>query len=534
MKKIIHYALILVLVLATGKLIAQEIYPAENVRMWADRAMYISGESILFAGDLSMNNSSDIFSKVIYVELISPEGQKISKIKLQIHKSFFEGEIKIPTDVLSGNYYLRAYTKWMRNGSPKDYEYVLLKIINPNNKEVLSINDSLILEDSLLTIIPNDEIIKIIECFEGGDFIVDLKSVNSKMYSLSIVPELCQAQTYHINKTQQINYPQINYYPETRGLSISGKVLSIDKPSPYHRLNVSLLGKKDFISVMCDSLGQFNISLPMEYLNHELFLIADGKKGKQAKILIDQDFCSEDIQIPTPVFFLNEQEKKLVLKMAKNSQIMKTFYPKNELERLYEQIIPFYGSVSKTIVFDKYIPLDSLQLYFTDIPSGVSIHKSKGGRVLRLMGEQYDLSLYPPLMLVDWVPVNQAEKILAMSPSLIKKIDIINKSYLHGDQIYGGIIHIRTKKGDFGNVKFDDSGQYLKFDFFSLNTHHNMDVNPFVNTVLWQPVYGDIDGLVKINCPQQPGNYMLQIKGIDEKGEMFTISKKMIVLSKND
>lgn len=529
MKRISLNILILVLVFSLGKLKAQEAYPAENLSMWADRAMYISGESILFAGAVSMNNSSEILSKVIYAELISPEGQKINKIKIPINKSFFEGEIKIPDDVISGNYYLRAYTKWMRNGSPKDYEYVLLKIINPYNKEVLSINDSLILEDSLLTIIPNDEKLKMSECLEGGDFIVDLKSMNSKIYSLSIIPELCQAQTYHIKKTQNTNYPQINYYPETRGLSISGKILNVDKPSPYHRLNVSLLGKKDFISVMCDSLGQFNISLPIEYLNHELFLIAEEKKGVKAKILIDQDFCSEDIQVPTPVFFLNGQEKDLVLKMAKNSQIIKTFYPKKELERSKKDIIPFYGSVSKTIVFDKYITLDSLQLYFTDIPSGVSIHKSKGRRTFRLMGEQYELSLYPPLMLVDWVPVNQAEKLLAMSPSLIKKIDILNKSYLHGDQIYGGIIHIQTHKGDFGNVKFDESGQYLKFDFFSVYLHHNMDVNPFVNTVLWKTFQDDIGKAAKVNCPQIYGDYILQYQGIDNKGESFKISKKINV-----
>ena len=109
--------------------------PVERIRLFTDRTLYCVNESIFFTADYSCNNGADsiLWSKVLYVELIKWNGVKLANLKLKLDKSGSSASLRIPGDLLSGNYYLRAYTKWMRNFSTNDYAYRLIKIVNPYN-----------------------------------------------------------------------------------------------------------------------------------------------------------------------------------------------------------------------------------------------------------------------------------------------------------------------------------------------------------------------------------------------------------------
>ena len=106
-----------------------------------------------------------MWSKVLYVELINWNGVKLANLKLKLDKSGSSASLQIPGDLLSGNYYLRAYTKWMRNFSVNDYEYRLIKIVNPYNAGIdagpAEIADS---RKSILNWRPSKELIQGINC----------------------------------------------------------------------------------------------------------------------------------------------------------------------------------------------------------------------------------------------------------------------------------------------------------------------------------------------------------------------------------
>lgn len=519
-KQIINIALV-VLCIWSINLKAQNLLPAEKATLWTDRAIFISGESISFAGIIQIDKEPELLSSAVYIELISPENQKINQIKLPLEKSFFEGQIDIPMDVLSGYYYLRAYTKWMRNGSPEDYEYLLMKIINPFENEILDINDSLLLEDPIPQISSDAEATKLNKTI-GQNITIDpgLIPENLKHGSISLIPKGSQSFIQHFQKSKASNYNHIQYYPETRGLSISGEIFVKDSLSPYHKMNVHLLGEKDFTVVLCDSFGKFNVALPDAYLEHELFLIAASSNKGKVKILIDQDFCTKEINIPCPEFSLEEAEQEELLKMAKNQQIKSIYVEDKKEEMTSDEKIPFYGSVFKSLVLDFYVPLDSMEQYFTDIPSWVMVKKKKKKRYLQLIGEQTELVLYPSLLLVDWVPVDEADRVLAMNPRLVKQIDIINQGYMHGNEIYGGIIHVITHKGDFGNLKFPETGQYLNYKFYSANLYEQDQSFVFDNTYFWKTIPAN-NAELEIQTPLLPGDYILLIQGVDEEGELI-------------
>ena len=116
----------------------------KRVALFCDRTLYIAGEQILFSAFLQTRELSDKneSSRVLYCELITPDGNQIAGNKYLIEDSHASGYLKIPDDVITGYFYLRAYTRAMRNYGPSYYHYTLIRIINPGRKEVQGFTDN--------------------------------------------------------------------------------------------------------------------------------------------------------------------------------------------------------------------------------------------------------------------------------------------------------------------------------------------------------------------------------------------------------
>ncbi len=520
-----HIIIIIVIGLFPSGIKAQTILKAENAHVLTGRTVYISGESVLYTGFIEGGLSE---SRVVYTELITPMGDKINQGKQEINNTYFSGEITIPENTLSGYYYLRSYTKWMRNGTPDNYAYVLLKIINPQNKNLLAVPDSLI-----------DKSIRafhIVDAFqETANYIVD-ETISFKQYfndgklsCLSIIPNLPITKKTQ-NKIKIDDYSQLVFYPETRGLSLSGKLIqkSSKKPLAFHLINLHILGDMDFISVFSDAQGCFHFALPQRYGPQELFIIAASTGQDEIQIQIDQDFCNQAIAIPVPEFIIQEKEKGILLQMAQKQQLDQMFYQEDTLVELFQEPSPFYGVAFKTLSLDYYVPFDSLQQYFTDIPSWVSLKIRKGKRYFQLIGQQSELKVYDPLVLVDWIPVDDINRVLAIHPNNVKQIEVVNEVYVHGEIIYGGIINILTKNTDFGGLKFPESGMYLGFAFYD-NPHLQITESVFKNTEFWMPNVSMDTTLsnFEIRLPQIDSEYIIRYQRIDNDGK-YSIDDKII------
>jgi len=528
-KNLLYIILILFVGLSTFKItIAQRVLSAEYTHLLTNRSLYITGEKLEFNGLLS---GEKIYSKVIYIELISPVGNKISQKKIELNNNHFIGNITIPSDILSGYYYLRAYTKWMRNGSNKNYAYVLLKIINPKTNELLPIPDSLINNKILLldTSIKSDKLVK----YQANEQINWNKEiVPLELFNFTIIPRI--AAPIHLQNNGSIPkvYQELIYYPETRGLSLTGMIKSKNtgKALAFHLLSLHMIGKKDVLTVLSDAKGHFYFALPKNQGFKELFIIAESMDKDEAVIQIDQDYCFQDIALKVPPFKILDKDKAAILQMVQNQQVYHAYHEDNTITNPAINSKAFYGHAFKTIEFGYYVPLDSLEQYFTDIPSWVVIKKRKGKRYFQIYGTQGELKLYPPLVLVDWVPVDDADRVLAIHPSNVEKIDIITESYIHGDIVYGGIINIITKNADFGGLKFPKSGMYLNFEFYQAYTKDKPN-DLYRNTHLWYPDISN-DSLLHnsdIKAPKQKGDYLLLIQGIDKSGRAFEWKESFIV-----
>jgi hypothetical protein len=189
----------------------------------------------------------------------------------------------------------------------------------------------------------------------------------------------------------------------------------------------------------------------------------------------------------------------------------------------------FYGKPSDVIYIDNYVHLPTLEEYFNSLPSLVKVRKRLGEKYFKITGTHSGLADFDPLVLVDMVAIGDPSKVLAIPPAGISRIEVINSLYVKGDQRYGGIVNIITKKGDFGGIDLPSSGIFINYCFLSENsvpaqlfqqTPNRPDTR---NTLYWDPklVLND-QNISEISCPTSdtPGKYLIVLSWIDMKGEI--------------
>lgn len=108
----------------------------EKVYLHTDKPYYYPGEVIWFKSYMNYAEPTlrDSLSRVLYVELINPERKIVGSKMLQLSDGSSQGEFIIPTHVEAGDYYLRAYTNWMRNFGDENFFLKQIPILKLNDK----------------------------------------------------------------------------------------------------------------------------------------------------------------------------------------------------------------------------------------------------------------------------------------------------------------------------------------------------------------------------------------------------------------
>ncbi|MFH1936737.1 MAG: carboxypeptidase-like regulatory domain-containing protein, partial [Bacteroidota bacterium] len=384
--------------------------------------MYIAGEKVFFSAIIF--NVKDLFaeelSRTFYCELITPDGNRITGGKYLLQNAAGQGCLTIPEETISGIYFLKFYTRFMRNTGTDKYTYIMLKIINPFKTEVLSGKDTfdrtdlagtnmdVLAGDQSLHILsgkkrfsPREEIRLTIKLNTGKEMPARL--------CLSVIPESTYGDQFFPDKHEVNAANNGVYLPETRGISLSGQLIGKESGKPFPDANVylSIIGDKDILVVRTDSSGRFFFALPDYTGNRDIFLCADDLPDITPEILIDNDFCSRPVNLPSPPFTLNEEEMKAAYKLAVNFRVTSKFredilvsdFPEKE------NTTSFYGEPSDVFVMEKYIDLPTLEEYFSELPVMLKLRKVQGRKRFMFYTTQVEMSFHDPLVLVDWVAV---------------------------------------------------------------------------------------------------------------------------------
>jgi len=93
------------------------VFPQEKIHLHTDRDVYVSGEKIWFKAYITDAHTHQYptQSRYMYVELISSVDTLMHRVMIQQANGMFYGHLPLTAYIPTGNYTLRAYTRYMEN-----------------------------------------------------------------------------------------------------------------------------------------------------------------------------------------------------------------------------------------------------------------------------------------------------------------------------------------------------------------------------------------------------------------------------------
>ena len=536
----------------------------EQIQVFTDRSVYAVDETIHFRADQRVSGpiGENPWSSVLYVELIASTGEVLAQGKYQISWGKAEGAISIPSASLTGNYYLKCYTRWMRNQGPDSFSYTPLKIINPYRSEVIGQTDAESTESGLQKVSYKEGMLELSTSspyVQGGQEIVFQVNGASNVfieqlnYCVTVVP----TGSINLSEGQYINAPpssndsfRVSFLPDLgNGVSISGTVVGPDKfLVPYTTLHFSLLGENpDYFATMSDEYGRFVITAPGGGDDkHEFFVTPEQENGSGLEVRIDQEYDSQPVNLPVEPFLLSDDEEELARRLALNIQLSKAYKsgdlsPDTTVSEVYSEgsRIPFYGTRVNRLLIDDYVRLPNLEEIFINLLPEVQFYKKQGKNRIRILSDNTSIGVYKPLIMIDHISVFAHEAILALSPEKIERIDLIDDIYLKGNVAFGGVLAIYSRNGDMAGIDLP-SGSYF-FDYQSFHPRLHSVKAPSVqdgripdtrNTFFWAGNLILEQGKqmeIPFQAPGTSGSYVVLVRGVSPSGEVYSATAKFSV-----
>jgi hypothetical protein len=561
---IITFAFIM-LVSATGKAGSNHVvFPkdsvssdfSERICLFTDRNIYTAGEKLLFSAFISGSPSSWEYdwSRVMYLELISSNGNPVVQSKHPLSGFKADGSMQLPENLFTGNYYLKAYTRWMRNFSASGYTWVQVKVINPFQAGIENAAESAGVKDEIDFIAPGRNLRKnAIICqtdktiyYRRDKVVLDL-TIPPEQYDL---PEYYCVTVIRPGATDTLhygpdipspdknirNYP-LNFIPDIRGLSLSGRIVDKSTGLGVRQVHVrlSVLGENsDYSSCMTHHDGSFIFALQPYHGTTDMYITAESREDISMEILVDKEYANDNPVSFGQSFRLSKKEKETAAELMLHYQIEKAYREDirdtstgtDSRIRSY-----FYGQPSNTIYIDDYIELPTIGEVIFELVPDVSVIKRSGLYYLRSGGYIIDLEVYRPLIFIDNIPVADVGRMLNMSPERIERIDVVDRIYAKGNMLFGGIMNLVSRKGDMAGIDLPENSYFFDYDGFAqtdamassgmMNQDTDSRVPDVRNCLYWNPAVKIIPGShtkLEFYTSDKSGNYTIVIRGVTREG----------------
>lgn len=325
------------------------------------------------------------------------------------------------------------------------------------------------------------------------------------------------------------------FIAETRDVTLSGVVRNKKtlKPVAGHKIYLSVFrGQPQLHTCNSDAAGAFIFSLNHVTNIGNIFICPENDTDDQFEILINDPFENENPNAVETTAFLDSSDAGLIDELFMNAQIGTHFPPKsiNAQPIGLERAFNIDNGKSTTLLSD-FVTLKNMQELFVEIVPNANFRKSKGQYSFVIFDSNGDPMPGSPLVLLDNIPIFDANKIMQLDIALIEKVDVIYKTYILGENVFQGVIMITGKTKNFAGVEFpkssifveyqgiDESGEILSEQGIS----DNCRIPDFRTTLYWNPFMSIRPGsnCFSFQTSDSKGKYDIVVKGYDSKGKLF-------------
>ena len=354
---------------------------------------------------------------------------------------------------------------------------------------------------------------------------------------------------------QKIEQEQdLKYIPEYRGSLLTGKLSNklTKEPASAILTYLSVPGKNvHFYAAKSKNDGSLIFELKDFYGNNEIVVQNDYTKDKIYSIDVDNPFSQEYAKINIPEFNLEEQMENWIKRQSQNMQIEnanKKFQPQLPLLTKVDSL-GFYNEPDSRYYLDDFTRFIVMEEVMREYVYGVNVRKNKEGFHFMVIDlERREIYSENPLILLDGVPVFDADEIIALDPLKVEKIETVKRRFHKGLLDCRGIVTYTTYKGDLNGYALHKNALVFQYEGVQPKKQYYFPEYPssfekrittpdFRNVLYWNPdINLDEKGNTSIEfyTSDDVNNYEIRITGLSKKGVSFSENTYLEVHQSNN
>jgi hypothetical protein len=261
------------------------------------------------------------------------------------------------------------------------------------------------------------------------------------------------------------------FRPEQNGMLITAKI--IDKrtgraPQPTIAY-LSVPGKPfGFSATLSRADGSLIFHPGSFYGNREIIVQADGRLDSNLHIEMGNPFSDQFARLSPADPVLPGGVHKQLLERSIATQA-ENAYRTAEKRRLVPlpagDTTDFYGEPDLRYNLDDFTRFVTMEEVIREFVQDVRVRKNTATTYFRVRNALFNTFFDDdPLLLIDGVPVFNGEKMMAINPLKIEKIDVISHRYHFGPSLTDGIVSFVSYDGDLGGYQPDPSAVAVQYN----------------------------------------------------------------------
>jgi len=299
--------------------------------------------------------------------------------------------------------------------------------------------------------------------------------------------------------------PTFEFITENEGPVISGTVTDRKTGSPQQNILTTLtIPAENFElrSAVSSAGGNIKFNVNDFYSGNEIILQTVNAADSAVKINIASPFSDKFSSSPFAQFTMPAIWKDQLLYRSINTQADNAYLidqKKNAFDQPTVDTNVFYGKADKQYYLDDYTRFITMEEVMKEFVIDVRVRNPSTGYQFRVVNGTYKSFFdQPPLVLIDGLPVNNIDKIMAFDPLKIKRIDVATHRHFLGPLICDGIVSYKTYQGDLGGYELDPNAVVIEYEglqrqrqFYSpvyeTNVQKESRVPDLRNLLYWSP-----------------------------------------------
>ena len=463
---------------------------AERLYVTTDKVTYVAGENLwlsLFCLDAQTGRLS-LLSSVAYVELCDAQ-KSLVQIKAALREGRGSAMIELPSDLPTGNYHLRAYTRYMQNEGEGVFFSKVISIYNVLSTERAA--QTLVVEEGqtgreavgaalelpLLKLALSASALSL-----RTPFTVEIENTGdeSAYYALSVYAlDLLEAAANPNIVAYSQNLPERSTFSNRYVADYEGEVLygHVLRPAEAQALPIDAASKA-YLSVVgnptrltegkiIDVAGRVSFYTPGIYGSRDMVTQLYPQFERSEQIVLDNAFA---YYTPRPLhpLHLYPNTGEALLKRGLSMQLGQTFF----LDTLHLPQTPLMHQLlfghSANYILDHFTRFPIMKEVIAEFVLEARIRPLRGEEVFMVrMYDGFNQFYYveeKALVLLDGVPIFDHERIINIDPMLIERITVYDGLYYTGNTTHYGIIDMKTYKGNLGGLSFPETVRITSFE----------------------------------------------------------------------